>query len=204
MPPGRRAWHVVRVLRGLGDLPRRAARRAPRTADDLAHRRQDAVLRRERCHAPAFPGRPALLAFGVTVVAPAPAQAAVECGLVVPSKVVIDAPQVEAPMRLTNGCYVNRADSADWELRLASSDRPVDDVVGLTGREFARTWSDDAPMGWWSWRPTAEGAMADDGQVLSQDWTRTEVKYAGTLTAAVTRTTGGLTWTATASPPGRS
>ena len=141
---------------------------------------------------------PAVLAFGVTVVAPVHAQAAVECGLVVPSKVVIDAPEVETPMRLTNGCYANGADVADWELELANSDRPVEDVVGLAdGQNFTRTWRDDAPMGTWTWRPTAEGATAD-GQPLSQNWTRTDVKYASTLTASVTRTSTKLTWSATA------
>lgn len=140
---------------------------------------------------------PAVLAFGVTVVAPAHAQAAVECGLVVPSKVVIDAPQVETPMRLTNGCYANGAVSASWELKRSNSDRPVEDVFELgDGQALTRTWRDDAP-GEWYWKPRLDAVTAD-GRALSQNYASVDVKYASELATAVTRTKSGLTWKATA------
>jgi hypothetical protein len=58
---------------------------------------------------------PAVVVAAGVVVAPTPANAAVQCGIVVPTKVVVNAPAVDMDFNLTSGCYTNNADHAYWD-----------------------------------------------------------------------------------------
>ena len=143
---------------------------------------------------------PAVIAFGAAVVVPTPAQAAVQCGLFVPTKVVINAELVDTDMTLTQGCYTNEADHANWDYRHSGSGFYVDNDFTAadlaTGPEWTWTWPDDAPMGRWVSEP--RGAAQGDGDPLTQNTAVTYVKYGSKLTAALTRTSTKLTWAATA------
>lgn len=144
---------------------------------------------------------PAVLAIGAAVVAPASAQAApAQCGLIVPSKVVIDAAEVETDMRLTSGCYANDAAFANWEYRHRGSgmnvpnDFTTDQLAESS--EWIWTWPDDAPMGRWQLKAT--GAQRADETPLGQNDAYTTVKYGSKLATSVSRTRTELTWVATA------
>ncbi|MGY2128474.1 hypothetical protein [Blastococcus sp. SYSU DS0617] len=145
---------------------------------------------------------PAVLAVGAAVVAPTPAHAAAQCGLIVPSKVVVDAEEVEADMRLTLGCYRNEASYAYWDYRHKSSGTSA--AVQFTPEELAEgedvvfvgTWPDDAPMGRWQLKAT--GAARADLTRLVQNDAYTTVKYGSKLATSVSRTRTKLTWVATA------
>ena len=143
---------------------------------------------------------PAVLAFGAAVVVPTPAQAAVQCGLVVPSKVVINAVEVDTDMTLTSACYTNQADHANWDYVHSSSGSYVDNDFTAAdlaeSSEWIWTWPDDAPMGRWVSEP--RGAAQADSDPLTQNTAITYVKYGSKLTAAVTRTSSKITWAATA------
>ena len=145
---------------------------------------------------------PALLAIGAAVVVPVPAQAAVQCGLVTPTKVVIDARYVGAPMRLTTGCYQNEADHASWTLKHETGwgdTIAFRDVVSGTDRGkgfYFHPFHDDKDMGRFLLSPVE--AETADGTSLTQNSATILVKYAARLSAPVTRTDHGLTWSATA------
>ena len=143
---------------------------------------------------------PAVLAFGAAVALPTPAQAAVQCGLFVPTKVVINAEIVESDMSLTDGCYNNQADHANWDYRHSGSGFYVDNDFAAAdlaeSQYWTWKWPDDAPMGRWVSEP--RGAEQVDGDPLTQNTAITYVKYGSKLTAALTRTSSELTWAATA------
>ncbi len=146
---------------------------------------------------------PAVLAIGAAVVAPTSAQAApAQCGLIVPSKVVIDAQEVEADMWLTLGCYRNEAAFANWDYlhkgsgMSAAVDFTPEDIAAGEDTVFVGSWPDDAPMGRWQLKwVDAERA---DGSTLTQNDAYTTVKYGSELATTVTRTRTTLTWVATA------
>ena len=144
---------------------------------------------------------PAVLAFGAAVVVPAPAQAAVQCGLIVPTKVVINKQTTPSDMSLTSGCYSNQADFANWDYVHSGSGFHFDN--DFTTEQLAESqywtwpWPDAAPMG--RWVSTPRGSEQADGDPLSQNTAVTYVKYGSKLTATVTRTgTSKITWAATA------
>jgi hypothetical protein len=142
---------------------------------------------------------PAVVAAAAVVVTPAPAGAAVQCGLIVPTKVVINAETVEMPMTLTSGCYANAADHAYWDYDHSSGawfavDFEPEDLDGTT--DWALPWYDDDPMGRWALNPTE--AKTGDGTDLTQNSAVTQVKYASKIATTVTRTSTKLTWAATA------
>ncbi len=143
---------------------------------------------------------PAVLAFGAAVVVPAPAQAAVQCGVIMPTKVVINAPRVKTDMTLTSGCYTNEADHANWDVWHPGSgfgytnNFSSEDLA--LGPDWIWPWDDHEPMGRWVLDPT--GAAQADGDPLTQNESVILVKYASRLSAPLTRTSTKLTWAATA------
>ena len=144
---------------------------------------------------------PAVLAVGAAVIAPAPAQAAVQCGLIVPTKVVINAAVVESDITLTSGCFTNDADHAYWDFVHMGSGIgfPMQfDAEALADDNpyFYMDWYDDDPMG--KWDVMADEAATAGGDPLTQNDAVIQVKYGSKLTAAVTRTSTKLTWAATA------
>jgi hypothetical protein len=143
---------------------------------------------------------PAAVALAAVVAIPSSASAAVQCGLIVPSKVVINAAEVDTHMSLTDGCYSNQADHANWDYVHPGSGYVVDNDFAATdlakSQYWTWTWPDFAPMGKWESRPT--GAAQADGDPLTQNTGVTLVKYGSKIAATVTRTSTKLSWAATA------
>jgi hypothetical protein len=127
---------------------------------------------------------PAVVALAGAVVAPSPAAAAsAQCALVVPTKLVINAPVVRFNFNLTQSCVTNGADHAYWDLTHNSgAGGPMDfESADMTQRYFFMRWHDDAPMGNWYLRPD-EAAQAD-GDPLTQNSAVTKIKYASQFSA---------------------
>jgi hypothetical protein len=142
---------------------------------------------------------PAALAVGAAVLAPTPAQAASQCALVMPTKVVVDEPTEEMDFNLTTGCGRNGATKASWNLvHNSGAGGPLDfEAEHFEQRYFYIEWYDDQdPKGNWYLKPT--GAERADGTPLTQNSAVVEVKYASKLTTKVTRTSTGLIWAASA------
>jgi hypothetical protein len=144
---------------------------------------------------------PAAVALAAIVVVPSSASAATQCGLIVPSKVVINAEEVDAPMSLTSGCYSNAADHAYWDYDHPGSGAwfPVDfeaSDLELGPDGWSLPWYDDDAMG--QWVLTGNECKTGDGTDLTQNSAATLVKYASKVSAPVTRTSTKLVWAATA------
>ncbi len=122
-----------------------------------------------------------------------------QCGLIPPTKVVVDSRVEPRPLVLTSGCWNNQADHANWRYSHASGtsfdvDFSAEDLAGGNGRDFGVEWHDDDPMGRYALTPT--GAGQADGDPLTQNSAVTYVKYGSKLVSTVTRTGSGLSWTA--------
>jgi hypothetical protein len=146
---------------------------------------------------------PVALAVAAAVAVPAQANAAVECGLLMPTKVVVNDDTVDIDMALTSGCSTNQASYANWDLVHPGSGAVVDndfsaqDVAdSADGTYWALPWPDVAPMGKWISQPT--GAERADRTPLTQNTAVTLIKYGSKLTTKVTRTGSKLTWSTTA------
>ena len=143
---------------------------------------------------------PVAVAAAAVLVVPSSAEAAVQCGIVMPTKVVINAPRVSTPMTLTSGCYTNEADHANWDVWHPgtgfgyTNNFTAEDLA--LGPDWSWPWDDFEPMG--KWTTEATGAATADGTPLTQNDAVTLVKYGSKLTASVTRTSTKLTWVATA------
>ena len=142
---------------------------------------------------------PTVVALATAVGLAAPASAAVECGLIMPTKVVVDAPNVMAPVKLTSGCVTNDAERAKWDIRHEST--------GIGGvEEFiqgALSNPDVWYIGWWDtpvgrWVTTPAGAPTWGGGQLTQNSSVTWLKYASKIATTVYRSSTKLTWAATA------
>jgi hypothetical protein len=124
----------------------------------------------------------------------------VECGLIVPSKVVVNAKTVDTDINLTAGCFTNQADHANWDYVHPGSGFSIDNDFDATqlaeGAYWTWTWPDQAPMGKWVSQPT--GAARADLTTLTQNTASTVVKYGSKLATKVTRTGSKLTLVATA------
>ncbi|MGY2128112.1 hypothetical protein [Blastococcus sp. SYSU DS0617] len=132
---------------------------------------------------------PAVLAIAAAVLAPTSAQAApAQCGLQLPTKVVIDAPRVDADMRLTNGCWSNGATSATWDMvvrGVVAGPIEFDQDDFDEDPDLYAWWDDTDPMGKWTLTP--RGAVATGNAPLSQNTAVTLVKYGSRLATKVTR-----------------
>jgi hypothetical protein len=142
---------------------------------------------------------PAVLAAAAAVLTPVPAQAAVQCGLIVSTKIVINDPSNQALVRLTDGCQDNAADHAYWDYVSRTYAFPMDftagHIDGTRSRSFVAEF-EHGDVGRWVLTP--RGAEEADGTPLTQNSAVTLVKYDSTLRARVTRTSTKLTWAATA------
>lgn len=142
------------------------------------------------------------LACAAALAAPLPAAAGTErCTLVLPTKVVVDAPIVQSSLRLGEDCAAGDADSAGWQLRhgrgaLLDLDFTAYDLDrGVTAGTLE--WWDDDPMGRYTARPT--GARTSGDAALAQNSPATLVKYASRLLTRTSRSSrGSLTWSVTA------
>jgi len=144
---------------------------------------------------------PSAVALAAVVAVPSSASAAVQCGLILPTKVVVNSPVERRVDYLTRGCWDNQADHANWRYDHASGTSfdinfSSEDLTGSTGRDFGFEWHDDDPMGRYALTPT--GAAQADGNPLTQNSTVTYVKYHSELATTVTRTGTGISWLATA------
>ena len=142
---------------------------------------------------------PAAVALAAVAAVPSSASAAAQCGLIVPTKVVINAEEVAMPMTLTSGCDTNAADHAYWDYDHSSGawfavDFEAADIA--QDPYWSLPWYDDDPMGTWTLNPNE--AKTGDGTDLTQNSAVTQVKYASKIAATVTRTSTKLTWAATA------
>jgi hypothetical protein len=142
---------------------------------------------------------PTAVALAAVVAVPSSADAAVQCGLITPTKVVIDAPYVGAPMKLTTGCYVNDADHASWTLEHETGWGDTIAFPDVAGGDafYLHPFVGDKDMGRFLLKPVE--AEKADGTSLTQNSATILVKYASRLAAPVTRTSTGLRWAATAS-----
>ena len=143
---------------------------------------------------------PAAVALAAALGLPAPAQAAVQCGLILPTKVVIDAETVVNDMTLTSGCFSNQADHAQWDLTHTSSGTtgPINfEAADLADGDpnYVITFSDEDLKGRYALTPN--GAQQADADPLTQNSSVTYVKYHSKLETTVTRTGTGLSWKAT-------
>src|SRR4051812_13404359 len=109
---------------------------------------------------------PAVLAVAAAVLAPTAAQAApAQCGLQLPTKVVIDAPRVEADMRLTNACFDHAAATATWDMVIRGG--VVAGTIEFDQDDFDEDpplyvwWDDTDPMGKWTLTPRGAAAAND-------------------------------------------
>jgi len=142
---------------------------------------------------------PAVIALGAVVLAPAPAQAAAQCALVMPTKVVVNQPTEEMDFNLSASCGTNGATQASWDLvHSTGAGGPLDFTAEhIEQRYFYIEWYDDEdPKGNWYLKPN--GAARADGTSLTQNSAVVKVKFASKLTAKVTRTSTGLIWAASA------
>jgi hypothetical protein len=142
---------------------------------------------------------PAVLAAAAAVLTPVPAQAAVQCGLTVPTKIVVNDAISVGSVRLTDGCQDNAADHAYWDYVNSTGAFPMDfsagHIDGTRSRQFVVEFDHDE-VGRWVLTP--RGAEEADGTPLTQNSAVTLVKYDSELRAPVTRTSTKLTWAATA------
>jgi hypothetical protein len=143
---------------------------------------------------------PVAIAVTAAVATPTAASAAVECGLIVPKKVIIDANAVMMPMTLTSGCFTNGAEYANWDYIHSGGAGAFEVDFGTEdlqrgNRDFGLTWYDDIPAGTWHLDPNH--SQAGDTE-LSQNFATTQVQFGSKLTADVTRSRTKLTWAATA------
>lgn len=142
---------------------------------------------------------PAVLTAAAFVLSPVPAQAAVECGLIVPTRIVVDDPTNVGGVRLTDGCEGNAADHAYWDYVSYNAAFPMDftagHIDGTRSRQFVVEFDHDE-IGRWVLTP--RGAAQADGTALTQNSAVTLVKYDSELKARVTRTSTKLSWAATA------
>jgi hypothetical protein len=124
---------------------------------------------------------------------------AVQCSLVMPSKVVVDTRTERMGFRISSNCQANGADHASWDLIHTGMGFAAGlqfESADILHPDWYVDWSDTAPMGAWTLRPG--GAGQADGNPLKQNTAALQVKYASRLAATVKRTTSALTWTATA------
>ena len=118
------------------------------------------------------------------------------CSVIAPSKVVLDRETVPVSYRLADDCGVAGAVYASWDVV-----HPVDGVAG--GLTFDGTSSDTWTLHDWQGparytvRPWS--AVDVDTALLTQNTAVTTVKLGSRLSATTTRTSGRLTWSASAS-----
>ena len=147
---------------------------------------------------------PAVLAVAAAVLAPTSAQAAtVQCGAIIPTKIVADGPVIGLDVTLTTGCArPEPAQHAKWDLiqRSTGAYTPVefDSAEIAESRYWTVEWEDDNPVGRWTLTPQELGAVSADGQELSQNTAVTTIKYGSRLDTKVTRTGSKLSWAVTA------
>ena len=126
---------------------------------------------------------PAVVAAVAVFAVPTSAEAAVQCGIIMPTKVVISAPTVKSDMTLTSGCFTNEADHANWDVwHPGSGFGYANDFTSADlaeGAYWQWAWSDDEPMG--RWTTEATGAATGDGTPLTQNDAATLVKYHSTF-----------------------
>jgi hypothetical protein len=142
---------------------------------------------------------PTVVALAAAVGTAAPASAAVECGLIMPTKVVVDAPNVDAPVTLTSGCVTNDAERASWDIRHETSGvGGVETFIqgALADPVYWRIGWLDTPVGRWVTTPAGATTWADTD--LTQNSSVTWLKYGSKLAAKVYRSSTKLTWAATA------
>ena len=143
---------------------------------------------------------PTAFALAAAVGLPSPASAAAQCGLIMPTKVVINASEVDTDMTLTSGCFTNEADHAYWDYTHNSTGwgAPMNFESGdlALGPDWYITWDDFQPMGNYSLTPVE--CKTAGGVDLTQNSVVTKVKYGSKIAATVTRTSTKLTWAATA------
>lgn len=143
---------------------------------------------------------PAAVALAAVVAVPSSASAAAQCGVLMPSKVVIDDATVVTDMTLTSGCFRSGAEHANWDVWHLSTGFGYEN--NFTSEDLADgpywtwSWQDDEPMG--RWVTEATGAATADGTALTQNDVLTIVKYDSRLSTRITRTSTGLRWAATA------
>jgi hypothetical protein len=141
----------------------------------------------------------AVASAAVVAVVPSSAQAATQCTIVMPTKVVINAETVESPVRFGSNCAANGADEGAWDLDHSSG---TIDWIWFSAEEFAEgrsstEWYDSDPMG--RYVVAGAGAYTAEGTALSQNSPVTVIKYHSRFAGSVKRSsTGGLTWSVTA------
>src|SRR5215217_1791261 len=143
---------------------------------------------------------PVAVAVATAVAVPSPAQAATQCGLIVPTKVVINAVTVDTDITLTSGVFTNEADHAYWDYSHSSGYSGALDFESTDLADgdpnYYITWDDDQPMGNYALTPVE--CKTADGVDLTQNSGLTKAKYASKIAATVTRTSTKLSWAATA------
>jgi hypothetical protein len=140
---------------------------------------------------------PVAVAVATAVAVPAPAQAAAsQCALIMPTKVVINAAEVDTDMTLTTGCYTNEADHASWDYTHTGAG--YGGLISFTAAEIAQTpnwsitWDDFQPMG--NYYLTPDECKTADGTDLTQNSAVTKVKYGSQFSAmGIRRETAKLT-----------
>jgi hypothetical protein len=144
---------------------------------------------------------PVAVAVAAAIAVPATANAAaVQCGVIMPTKVVINAKTVDTDMTLTSGCFTNHADHANWTYTntRAGFGAPLTWTAEelAQGSDWYTTWDDWQPMGTYYLVP--DECKTAGGVDLTQNSAVTKVKYGSKLATKVTRSGTKLTWIATA------
>jgi hypothetical protein len=139
---------------------------------------------------------PTAVALAAVVAVPSSANAAVQCGLTVPSKVVVNSPHnYGGSVRLTSGC--DGADHAYWDYVHNTTAFPMDFTAGhIDGTRSRPFVADFTRIGRWVLTP--RGAEQPDGTPLTQNTAVTYVKYHSEIDARVSRTSTKLILNATA------
>ena len=142
---------------------------------------------------------PTAVALAAVVAVPSSANAAVQCGLLTPTKVVVDTADEARPVYVTTGCRSNAADHAHWDYVHRTGEVAVNftaaQIDGLGLPQPMVTYGDQH-IGRWVLTP--RGAEQADGTPLTQNSAVTYVKYASRFDTRVARTSTRLIMNATA------
>jgi hypothetical protein len=140
-------------------------------------------------------------AAAAVVLPGAAANAASDCSLVLPAKVVVDRTTENIPVRLSSNCLSSGADSADWNVYNHSGGgwhaywRAIDSVDTTTGTQLVHSGTD--PVGIYTGHGI--GAATASDTPLTQNEPVMTIKYAARLSLTGTNKRGNVTLTAYAS-----
>jgi hypothetical protein len=139
----------------------------------------------------------AAVACVAAVAAPAPASAAVQCSLVLPTKVVVGSATERISYRLSSNCSAAQADQASWHVLHTSGGHDWWAELGGEASDGVELFPATAPSG--TYRAYPAGAEQADGDPLTQNSPTLAVKYGArvSLSGRYTSTTHPLGFTMT-------